>query len=69
MNICFESNIIDMSSDTWWLDNGATIHACNYMQAVISRRSPTSLKQYMYMGNGTRVQIDVLGVVRLRLGT
>ena len=44
MNVCFESNIIDMSFVTWWLDSGATIHACNSMQVVISRRSPTSLE-------------------------
>ena len=55
MNVCFESNVIDVSSDTWWLDNSVTIHACNYMQAVIIRRSPISLEQYLYMGNGTRV--------------
>ena len=44
-------------------------NACNSMQAMISRRSPTSLKQYMYMGDGTRVQVDFLGVVRLQLCT
>ena len=49
---------IYVSSDTWWLDNGATIHTCNSMQAVISRRSPTSLEQYVYMGDDTRVQVD-----------
>ena len=27
VNVYFESNIIDVSSDTWWLDSGATIHA------------------------------------------
>ena len=43
LNVCFESNIIDVSSDTWWLNSGATIHACNSMQAIISR-SPTSLE-------------------------
>ena len=58
-----------MSSDTWWLDSGATIHACNSMQAVIRRRSLTSLEQYVYMGDGTRVQVDFLGVVRLQLST
>ena len=58
-----------MSSDTWWLDSGATIHACNSMQAVIRRRSSTSLEQYVYMGDGTRVQVDFLGVVRLQLST
>ena len=69
MDVCFESNIIDMPSDTWWLDSGATIHPCNSMQALISRRSSTSLEQYMYMGEGTRVQFDFLGVLRLQLST
>ena len=40
---------------------------CNSMKVVISRRSPTSLEQYVYMGDGIRVQIDFLGVVRLQL--
>ena len=65
VNVCFESNIIDVPSDTWWLDSGATIHICNSMQTVISRRSPTSLEQYVYMRDGTKVQVDFLGVVRL----
>ena len=42
-------------------------NACNSMQAVISRRSPTSLEEYMYMGDGIRVQVDFLGVDRLQL--
>ena len=58
-----------MSSDTWWLDSGVTIHACNSMQAVISRRSPTSWEQYVYIGDGTRVQVDFMGLVRLQLST
>ena len=65
MNVCFESNVIDVPSYTWWLDSGATIHACNFMQAVISRKSPTSLEQYVYIRDGTRVKVDFLGVVRL----
>ena len=69
VNVCFESNIIDVSFDTWWLDSGATIYACNPMQAVISIRSPTSLEQCVYMGDGTKVQVDFLGVVRLQLST
>ena len=65
VNVCFESNVNDVSSDTWWLDNGASIHACSSMQMVISRRSPTSLEQYVYMGDNIRVQVDFLGVVKL----
>ena len=67
VNICFESNIIDVSSDTWWLDSGATIHAWNSMQAVIRKRSPISLEHYVYMRDGTRVQVDFLGVIRLQI--
>ena len=44
MNVCFEFNVIDVPSDTWSLDGGAIIHACNSMQEVISRRSPISLE-------------------------
>ena len=69
VNVCFESNIIDVPSDIWWLDSSATIHTCNSMQVVISRRSSTSLEQYVYMGDGTRVQGDFLGVVKLQLST
>ena len=29
VNVCLESNIIDVPFDTWWLDSGSTIHACN----------------------------------------
>ena len=50
------------------LGGGATIHACT-MQAVISKRSPISLEQYTYMGEGTRVPVDFLGVVKLELST
>ena len=69
MNVCFKSNFIDVSSDTLWLYSGANIHTCNSMQAVTSRRSPTNLEQYVYMGDGTKVQVDFLRVVRLQLNT
>ena len=55
VNVCFESNIIDVPSDTWWLDSGATIHTCNSMQGMISKRGPSSLEQYVYMRDDTRV--------------
>ena len=30
-------------------------------------RSPTSHEQYVFMGNGTRVQVVSLGIIRLHL--
>ena len=69
MNICFESNGINMSFDTWWLDSGATIHACNSMQVILSKRNLSSLEQYVYMGDDIIVQAVFLGVVILYLST
>ena len=34
VNVCFESNVIDVTSDTWWLNSGAIIHACNSILAT-----------------------------------
>ena len=39
------------------------------MQAVISKKSLTSLEQYVYMGDSIRVQVDFLEVVKLQLST
>ena len=39
------------------------------MQTVIRRIRPTSLEQYVYMGDGIKVQVDFLGVVRLQIIT
>ena len=58
-----------MSSDTWWLDSGVTIHVCNSMQAMLSKRNLSSLEQYVYMGDDIIVQAVFLGVVILRLST
>ncbi|KAG6641745.1 hypothetical protein CIPAW_09G096200 [Carya illinoinensis] len=44
--VCFESNLVDVHSDTWWLDTGATIHITNSLQELRNRRKPndTELK-------------------------
>ena len=31
VSVCFESNLIEVSSNTWWLDTGATTHISNVM--------------------------------------
>ena len=36
---------------------------------MISRKSPTSQEQYIFMGNGTRVQVVFFRVVRLHFST
>jgi hypothetical protein len=67
--VCLESNIIDVPSNTWWLDTGATIHVTNSLQAVTSRRRPSRLEEYVYMGDNTKVRVEFFGTVNLQLNT
>lgn len=69
MLVFLESNIIDVPSNTWWLDTGATINVTNSLQAVTNRRKPNSLEEYVYMGDGTKVRIEFFGTVRIQLNT
>ena len=34
--VCFESNLTEIPSNTWWLDSGATTHISNTMQGFLS---------------------------------
>ena len=58
LKVCLEYNIIDVLTNSWWLDIGATIHVTNFIPEVTSRKSPTSLEQFVYMRDGTRVKGD-----------
>ncbi|KAG8383007.1 hypothetical protein BUALT_Bualt05G0139100 [Buddleja alternifolia] len=34
--VCFESNLSEVLSNTWWLDSGATTHVSNIMQGFLT---------------------------------
>ena len=36
VSICFESNLIEVPSNTWWLDTGATSHVSYISQGFLS---------------------------------
>ena len=61
VKVCLESNVVDVPSNTWWLDTGATIHVTNSLQEMIKRRKPTSVEQHVYMGDGTRTKVEFWG--------
>ncbi|KAM1466750.1 hypothetical protein ACFX2I_031921 [Malus domestica] len=67
ISICFESNLVEISFDTWWFDTGATIHVTNSLQGYISKRVPNKDEVLVFVGNGARVAVEFIGVVRLEL--
>ncbi|KAL6323351.1 hypothetical protein AAG906_029358 [Vitis piasezkii] len=39
--VCYESNMVNVNTNTWWIDSGSTIHISNSLQDDFSR--------YMYL--------------------
>ena len=64
---CFESNVIDVSPNSWWLDSGATIHVVNSLQGFTSLRKPSDVESKIIMGDGVRAPVEDIGVVSLNL--
>ena len=55
---CFESNVIDVAPNSWWLDSGATIHVVNYLQGFTSLRKPSDVEAKIIMGDGARALVE-----------
>nr|KYP45766.1 hypothetical protein KK1_032693 [Cajanus cajan] len=64
---CFESNVVDVSPNSWWLDSGATIHVVNSLQGFTSLRKPSDVESKVIMGDGARASVKDTGVVSLCL--
>ncbi|CAL9020349.1 unnamed protein product [Prunus brigantina] len=65
--VCFESNLVDFSDDSWWLDNGASIHVANSLQGFTRRRLPRKDEVKVFVGNGEKVQVEFIGTVSIEL--
>uniref|UniRef100_A0A2N9I4J9 Integrase catalytic domain-containing protein n=1 Tax=Fagus sylvatica TaxID=28930 RepID=A0A2N9I4J9_FAGSY len=65
--VCLESSLIDVPLNSWWFDSGATVHIANSLQGFKSKRRPSEDEKYLYVGNGVQVEIELIGVVSLKL--
>ncbi|RWR73399.1 Gag-protease-integrase-RT-RNaseH polyprotein [Cinnamomum micranthum f. kanehirae] len=67
--VCFETNLTDVPSNTWWIDSGATIHVSGCMQGFLSSRSPNDGERTITMGNRKESRVEAIGTYRLVLDT
>ena len=56
--VCYESNMVEVSHNTWWVDSGSTIHISNSLQGMMNLRKPVGSEQYIYSGNTMRSRVD-----------
>ena len=57
----FESNFTNVSSKTWWIDNGANVHVTNSMQGFLMIKNINSSENYLLMGNRDKVPVEAIG--------
>jgi len=67
--VCFESNLVDVPSNTWWLDTGATIHVTNSLQELKTRRRLSDGELSIAVGNGVNVGVENIGTASLKLSS
>ena len=65
--VCFESNLIDVPSNTWWIDSGSNTHVSNTMQGYLTTRTTEPNEAFLYMGNRARAQVEAIGTFCLIL--
>ena len=65
--VCFESNMTQVPSNTWWIDSGSTIHVSNSMQGYLSIQNMKENEHFIVLGNGTQVPVVGVGTLRLSL--
>lgn len=67
--INFESNLIEVPNNNWWLDSGATTHVSHFMQGFLSIQTIKGSEKFLYKGNRMKTQIEGIGTYRLILNT
>uniref|UniRef100_A0A2N9EFV4 Retrovirus-related Pol polyprotein from transposon TNT 1-94-like beta-barrel domain-containing protein n=1 Tax=Fagus sylvatica TaxID=28930 RepID=A0A2N9EFV4_FAGSY len=67
--VYFESNLVDVPLNSWWIDTGASIHVTNSLQGFKSKRRPNDGEVAVYMDNGEKALVEFIGVVNLPLAS
>ena len=67
--VCYESNMVNVNHNTWWIDSGSTIHVSNTLQGMQNLRKPVGSEQYIYSGNKMSSRVEAIGTCNLVLSS
>ena len=63
----YESYLIDVPSNSWLIDTGASIHITNSFEGYLTSKRLSKGELTITLGNGTRVEIEAIDTLRLIL--
>lgn len=67
--VCYESNMVSVNHDTWWIDTGTTIHVTKTLQGMTNLRKPVDSERLIYSGNKIASHVEAIGICNLVLST
>ena len=67
--VCFESNLVEVPYNTWWIDSGCTTHVSNTMQGFLTTQTTNPNEKFVFMGNRVKAPVEAIGTYRLILDT
>lgn len=67
--VCFESNLVDILINSWWLDSGYTTHIFVSLHGFRNQRRPNLRENKLMVGNDLEFMVELMGDVSLVLGT
>ncbi|KAM1114412.1 hypothetical protein ACFX2B_046412 [Malus domestica] len=65
--VCEETNLVDIPTNSWWFDTGASVHITNTLHGFKEQNKTNSFN--VFVGEGTKVSVESIGTVKLRLDT
>jgi hypothetical protein len=66
--VCYESNMVDVNYNIWWIDFDSTVYISNTLQGMRNLRKPMGNKQNIYSGNKMCSNVKAIGTCYLILG-
>ena len=66
--VCYESNMVNVNINTWWIDSGSTIHIANSLQGMQNLRKPVGNELSILSGNNKMGSpVEAIGTCTLTL--
>jgi transposase InsO family protein len=67
--VCYESNMVNVNINTWWIDSGSTIHISNSLQGLQNLRKPVGSEHSILLGNKMGSHVEAIGTCYLILSS
>ena len=58
--VCYESNMVNVNINTWWIDSGSTIHISNSLQGMQNLRKLVGSELSILSGNKMGSHVEAI---------